>query len=154
MKRLSDLLDEARTRVPELMPWDLQQQLAQPDPPLLLDVREPSEFARVRLADCLNVPRGLLEQACEWDQDVTEPRLANGREHAVVVLCRSGQRSLLAADTLLRMGFRRVWSLRTGVRGWNDADLPLLADDGQPLDADRAEVLLSATVRSDQRRPR
>jgi rhodanese-related sulfurtransferase len=154
MKRLTDLLAEARSRVPECMPWDLQARwLAQPEL-LVLDVREPAEFAAAHIAGSFHVPRGVLEQACEWDFDDTVPALAGGRAtREIVVVCRSGNRSLLAAETLLRLGFGQVASLKTGVRGWNDFELPLVDGAGLPVDADTAEGLLAARVRPDQRQP-
>ncbi|HMM85282.1 MAG: rhodanese-like domain-containing protein [Gammaproteobacteria bacterium] len=154
MKRYDELLDDARTRVRELMPWDLRERLQRSPAPLLLDVREPAEFGRLRIAGALNVPRGLLEQACEWDHDVTEPVLAGGRDAEVVVVCRSGHRSLLAADVMQAMGFVDVASLRTGLRGWNDAELPLVDGAGHAVDADAAEAWLSPPLRPEQRRPR
>lgn len=154
MKSYADLLADALTRVREIMPWDLADRLAQPDPPLLLDVREPAEFDAARIEGSINVPRGLLEQACEWDYDVTEPVLAGGREREIVVVCRSGNRSVLAADVMREMGFGRVSSLRTGVRGWNDAELPLVDVGGRRVDVDAAEFMLSPPLRPEQRRPR
>ncbi len=151
--RYADLLADARRRVRELMPWDLQALLDGPAPPLVVDVREPPEFAQVRIAGALGVPRGVLEAACEWDYDDTVPALADGRGRPVVVVCRSGNRSLLAAATLQRLGFADVASLATGLRGWNDAEQPLVGGDGQPIDADAAEPLLAARVRPEQRRP-
>jgi hypothetical protein len=53
-----------------------------------------------------------------------------------------------------RMGFAAVASLRTGVRGWNDFELPLVDAAGAGVDADTAEPLLASRVRADQRRPR
>jgi 3-mercaptopyruvate sulfurtransferase SseA len=99
------------------------------------------------------VPRGVLEQACEWDFDTTEPALAGGRAREIVVVCRSGHRSVLAADVMQAMGFGHVVSLKTGVRGWNDAELPLVDAAGRPLDPDAAEALLSPPLRAEQRRP-
>ena len=131
MKRYADLIADARTRV-----------------------REPAEFASARIPGSINVPRGVLEAACEWDYDDTVPVLAASRERAVVVVCRSGLRSLLAADVMQAMGFRDVASLGTGVRGWNDFERPLVDAAAQPVDADRAERLLAASVRPDQFRPR
>lgn len=154
MKRYADLLAEASTRVRELMPWELADRLAADPRVLLLDVREPAEFAQARIAGSVNVPRGILEAACEWDQDDTVPELAAGRDRPVAVVCRSGKRSLLAADTLQQLGFVDVVSLRTGVRGWNDAEQPLVDGEDQPLDADTAEPRLASVVRDDQRRPR
>jgi rhodanese-related sulfurtransferase len=141
-------------RVPELMPWDLQARWPSEPAVLVLDVREPAEFAAAHIAGSLHVPRGVLEQACEWDYDDTVPALAGGRGGCeIVVVCRSGNRSLLAAQTLLDLGFERVASLKTGVRGWNDFELPLQDGAGQPVDTDTAEALLAARVRPDQRKP-
>jgi rhodanese-related sulfurtransferase len=154
MKRYADLLADALTRVREVMPWDLAPMLAADRPPMLLDVREPAEFARVRIAGSINVPRGVLEQACEWDYDETVPQLVQGRDRPVVVVCRSGQRSVLAADVMRQLGFAEVLSLKTGVRGWNDNDQPLVDGDGRPVDGDDAEVMLAPHLRPEQRAPR
>lgn len=153
MKRYADLLADAQRRVCERMPWDLHARLSTAPAPIVLDVREPDEFARVRIAGSLNVPRGVLEQACEWDYDVTVPELAGGRHAAIVVVCRSGQRSLLAADVMQALGFDDVVSLKTGLRGWNDADLPLVDAAGARVDGDAADAWLSPPVRAWQRRP-
>ncbi len=153
MKRYADLLAEASTRVREIPPWVLRDRLAADPAPLLLDVREPDEFAAVHIAQSVNVPRGLLEQACEWDYDETVPALAARRDRAIVVICRSGRRSILAADTLGALGYTDVVSLKTGVRGWNDFEQPLVNARGEAVDADTAERLLSPPVRADQRRP-
>jgi rhodanese-related sulfurtransferase len=153
-RRYADLIALARSRVAEIKPWDLAARLKQPGPaPLLLDVREPAEFAAVRIAGAFNVPRGVLEQACEWDYDETEPALAAGRDQAIVVICRSGNRSLLAAEVLQQLGFTDVRSLATGMRGWNDFDQPVVDGAGQPVDGDEAERRLAAKVRADQRKP-
>jgi rhodanese-related sulfurtransferase len=114
MPRYDDLVAEALTRVTEIMPWDLSRLLAAGNRPLLLDVREPAEFEMLRIPGAINVPRGVLEQSCEWGYDETLPLLAAGREQEIVVICRSGKRSVLAADVLLRMGYSNVVSLKTG----------------------------------------
>jgi rhodanese-related sulfurtransferase len=154
MKRYADLLADALTRVREIMPWDLAARLEGGRPPLLLDVREPAEFAQARIAGSINVPRGVLEQACEWDFDETVPELARGRNLPIVVVCRSGNRSVLAADVMQQLGFADVVSLKTGLRGWNDFEQPLADSSGRPLDGDTAEVLLAPRLRPEQQRPR
>lgn len=154
MKRYDDLIADALARVSEIMPWDLSKRLAAGEALLLLDVREPAEFSMLRIPGSLNVPRGVLEQSCEWDYDETVPELVNGREREIVVICRSGKRSILAADVMLGMGFTSVVSLRLGVRGWNDAELPLENGAGQPIDADAGDELLAPQVGPEQRRPK
>jgi rhodanese-related sulfurtransferase len=154
MKRYADLVADALQRVREIMPWDLAERLARQARPLVLDVREPAEFAQARIAGSVNVPRGILESACDWDYDETLPELAGARERPVVVVCRSGLRSVLAADVMQQMGFADVVSLKTGVRGWNDFEQPLVDAGGRPVDNDTAEPLLAARVRAEQMRPR
>ena len=153
MKRYADLLADAQRRVREIQPWDLAPLLARPAPPLVLDIREPAEFAQARIAGSLNVPRGVLEQACEWDFEETMPLLAGRRDLPVVVVCRSGNRSLLAADVMHAMGFADVASLKTGVRGWNDFEQPIVNGEGRAVDGDEAERTLAPHLRPDQRRP-
>lgn len=154
MSSYDDIVAEALARVKEIMPWDLSRALAAGKKPFLLDVREPEEFAMMRIPSSINVPRGVLEQSCEWDYDETVPELVGGRELEIVVICRSGKRSVLAADMMLRMGFTNVVSLRTGVRGWNDYEQPLQNMDGEALDADEVDVLLVPRVRAEQRKPK
>ena len=126
MKSYDDLIAEALTRVKEIMPWDLSRLLDAGNKPILLDVREPAEFATLRIPGSINVPRGVLEQSCEWEYDETVPLLAAGRELDIVVICRSGHRSALVADVMQQLGYTSVVSLKTGVRGWNDFELSLL----------------------------
>lgn len=154
MKRYAELLAEALARVREIMPWDLRDRLAAGREPMLLDVREPAEFAAAHIAGSINVPRGVLEQACEWDYDETVPELAAARARPIVVVCRSGHRSVLAADVLQTLGFTDVVSLKTGLRGWNDFEQPLVDAAGVTVDPETAERLLAARVRPEQRRPR
>ncbi len=153
MQNYDEIVFDALTRVKEIMPWDLSASLAAGNKPLLLDVREPSEFLMLYIPDSINVPRGVLEQSCEWGYEETVPAMANSRTREIVVICRSGKRSILAADTLLRMGFSNVLSLKTGIKGWNDFEQPLLNSRGEMIDADAGELLLASKLRTDQQPP-
>jgi rhodanese-related sulfurtransferase len=153
MKHFTDLIAECLPTTREIFPWDLTtRQQANPSL-ILLDIREPYEFNALHIAGSINVPRGILEAACDWDYDDTVPELAAGRDREIVVICRSGNRSVLAAHTMQRMGFRHVASLKTGVRGWNDFEQPLYNMSGEVVDIDNADELLATRLRDDQRRP-
>ena len=154
MKRYADLLAGAIGRVREIMPWDLREKLAQDALPLLIDVREPAEFALAHIRGSFNVPRGVLELACDWDFEETVPMLARGYDSLIVVVCRSGHRSVLAADAMQQLGFADVVFLRTGLRGWNDYEQALVDGDGQVVESDAAEQALAPRVRPEQLRPR
>lgn len=153
MKHFNDLIAEALPDVEELFPWDLEEKIGQASDLILLDVREPQEFDALHIQGSINVPRGVLEQACDWDYDETVPELAAGREREIIVICRSGNRSVLAAHTMQRMGFKNVASLKTGIKGWNDFEQPLFNTDGGQVDIDDADEVLATRLRPEQRRP-
>jgi 3-mercaptopyruvate sulfurtransferase SseA len=74
------------------------------------------------------------------------PELVEARDRRLVVVCRSGNRSVLAAHTLQLLGFTRTASLKTGLKGWNDYDQPLIDERGELLDTDTAERLLNPLI--------
>jgi len=153
MKTFNQLITELQTQVSEILPWDLVEKIASDTPPILLDVREENEFQMLHIKNSIFAPRGILEQACEWNFDVTLPVLVKARDKEVVVICRSGSRSLFAANTLQQLGFNDVLSLKTGIRGWNDYDQPLIDSNNNEVDADEADDFLSNKVTADQLEP-
>lgn len=150
MKSFSQLVEEQAKSVDEIMPWDLEERLEAEEKPLLLDVREPKEFEGMHIEGAINVPRGVLESACEYDYDETEPALVEAREREVVVICRSGHRSVLAAYTMQSLGFKRAVSLKTGMRGWSDYEQPMIDKDGNQVDFEVADEFFESKLREDQ----
>ncbi|MDT8403983.1 rhodanese-like domain-containing protein [Sulfuriflexus sp.] len=152
MKKFNELVSEYAEKVSEIMPWDLEEQLESDSPPLLVDVREPYEFTAMHIKDSLNVPRGILETACEHDFEETVPELVEARNRDVVVICRSGNRSVFAAYVMQLLGYNHVSSLKTGLRGWNDYEQPLVNDAGE-VDIDDAEEYFTPKLRPEQMHP-
>jgi len=107
MKTYNDFVNDCLTHIEEVFPWDLAdettKETSKENKLLLIDINEPYEYARAHIPNAINVPRGILESACEYDFDETVPELAAGRDRDVVVICRSGRRSALAAYTLQQM---------------------------------------------------
>lgn len=96
--------------VPEVDPAAVVAQLASAEPPYLLDVREPWEWAVSNLSDrgARLIPLGELEE-----------RLGEiPADRAVVVYCRTGQRSLDAALLMKEAGWTDVSNLRGGMIAW------------------------------------
>lgn len=153
MKKYMDFVNELAPSVREIFPWDLLEKLQESPDMLLLDVREPGEFNPVHIKGSINVPRGVLESACDWDYDETEPALASGRDQEIVVICRSGHRSVLAAHIMQLMGFSNVWSLKTGIRGWFEYEQPLTNINHEDVDEDFAEDFFTTKLRPEQRKP-
>jgi rhodanese-related sulfurtransferase len=147
------LVDDLLPEVKELFPWDLEEVLEDGSPVLLVDIREQEEFDAAYIKDSILAQRGILESCCDWNYAETIPELVRARDKRVIVICRSGNRSVLAAKTMQLMGYQDVSSLKTGIKGWNDSDYPLLNKAGEKVDPDWAEAFLNPPVSDEQLEP-
>lgn len=83
----------------------------------LIDVREESEWAKGHLPGARYLGRGVIER----DIETQFPDL----ETELYLYCGGGFRSVLAADNLQQMGYRKVISVDGGFRGGCDAGYPV-----------------------------
>jgi rhodanese-related sulfurtransferase len=81
----------------------------------IVDVREPDEWAAGHLPGAVLIPLGQLAFR-KGELDPARP---------VVTICRSGNRSLTAAELLLKSGFRDVRSMAGGMIAWAKAGHPV-----------------------------
>jgi rhodanese-related sulfurtransferase len=154
MKNFLNLISECLGDVQEIMPWDLEERLVANPDLLIVDVREPYEYDAMHIESSILAPRGILESACEWDYEETIPELVTARQREVVVVCRSGYRSVLAAFSMKAHGYKNVVSLKTGLRGWNDFEQPLVDVEGKAVDIDDADDYFTPNLREDQLSPK
>jgi rhodanese-related sulfurtransferase len=154
MKKFLELIQDCLSDVREIMPWDLEERLQANPELMIVDVREPYEYDAMHIPGSLSVPRGILESACEWDYEETVPELVKGRDREIAVVCRSGYRSVLAAHSLQVLGYSNVASLKTGLRGWNDYEQPLVDKNDQPVDIDRADDYFTPKLNPEQLSPK
>ncbi|MGD9696381.1 MAG: molybdopterin-synthase adenylyltransferase MoeB [Thermoleophilia bacterium] len=114
-----DLLAHAREQVPEVQVPDLATRRDAGTAPLVIDVREQSEWDEGHIPGAVHIARSFLESRIAG---VAEP------DQEIVLSCASGNRSLLAATTLQEMGFTNVSSLAGGFQRWKqsgqDYDVP------------------------------
>jgi rhodanese-related sulfurtransferase/glyoxylase-like metal-dependent hydrolase (beta-lactamase superfamily II) len=89
--------------------------LASPQPPLVVDVRAPSERERKCIAGSLGIPLNHLVENME--------KLP--RDRTLLVYCAGGYRSSIAASLLQRGGFEPVGEIAGGIVGWEAANLPV-----------------------------
>lgn len=83
----------------------------------LLDVRTPQEYAEGHIAGAVNID----VQADNFQPTV---RQELSKDSTILVYCRSGRRSLDAAEILTRLGYRVV-NLKGGILDWQDSGLPV-----------------------------
>lgn len=144
MKTFKEIVEEARQEVRELFPWDVEERIKENENLLLLDIREECEYAAYHIQQSMLIPRGILETACEDEYEDSVPELIDSRDREIIVICRSGNRSILAAQTMQWLGYQNVVSMKTGLRGWNDYELPLINRQQETVDPDTVEELLNA----------
>ncbi len=114
------LVDAANARVPQLDTAGLLAQLKTRPDTVVLDVRTPAEVdysGHIAATHFLNIARGLLEFRIE----AAVPDKAT----PVVVYCGVSQRSPLAADTLMKLGYTNVKNYRDGFVNWRRAGLTI-----------------------------
>lgn len=129
MKTSQQLVAEAKELINEVSIDQLESQLAT-EGVVVIDVREPAEYAAGHIAQAANLPRGVLEFQLNSLPQVANascaPELAieQLRQAPVYLICRSGGRSALAAQSLENMGFEAVYSVAGGMNAWNEAGKP------------------------------
>lgn len=80
---------------------------------LLIDVRQGDEFLRSHIAGARHIPRGMIEEVVT--SELPDTRLP------IVCYCENGERSSLAADALLKLGYGKVGWLEGGIGAWEQA---------------------------------
>ena len=106
--------------VKQISPAELKAWLADKsrEAPLLLDVREPWEYDKARIAGSQLVPMGQIQSRLAELDD----------EKDVVAICHHGGRSMQVAMFLEKNGFPRVHNLAGGIDAWSrtvDPSIPV-----------------------------
>lgn len=117
-KVLDDLMTEVRETVPEMPPIVLKRMIDNEEEFVLLDVREAIQRAEgeIYADDTLAIPRTNLEF------EILNKIKDKGT--TIVVYTRMGARSLFAAESLKRLGYKSVYNLSAGLKGWVRAGFP------------------------------
>jgi len=97
----------------DIAPEELLTLAASENPPLILDVRSPGEYAEGHVPGAVNIP---------YDQVPARiAELEASRSREVVVYCEGGRRAGLAFDELRAAGFQNVRHLSGDMKGWRAA---------------------------------
>lgn len=99
-----------------MTPQDVYTQLQKNSASVLLDVREPNEYAEV------HVDGSVLCPSSAFDQHIVTHKFA--KDAPLYVLCRSGGRSQTATDKLKKLGYTDVHNIEGGILKWIASGLP------------------------------
>lgn len=113
------LLDHAEKTVTQIDVKTLKSMIDKYENFYLVDLRGQAQLERGEIyhTKSLKIERGYLEFQIE--------KKVPDKNAKVVVYCCSGLRSILAAESLMKMGYTNVASLKGGVIEWVDKDMPL-----------------------------
>lgn len=110
----------AALETPRIAPDDLHERLGDADV-VVLDVRTAAEFEAGHVPGAHNVPHDQVKQRLG--------ELAAWKDRDVVLYCRSGRRSGLAAQVLREAGFERLRQLEGDYPAWEASKLPVESGD-------------------------
>jgi molybdopterin/thiamine biosynthesis adenylyltransferase/rhodanese-related sulfurtransferase len=111
----AEVIRQIRSQIDEVDPGEVRAAVAggNGNAPVLVDVRESTEWDAGHIPGAKHVPRGYLESRIEG--------IVGDRSQRVVLYCASGQRSALAAHTLRQLlGYENVASMTGGITLWKD----------------------------------
>lgn len=115
-----DLLAAARRVVPEVTPEAVRRRMTL-DGHVLIDVRERCEYEHGHLPGAMHISKSYIEV-------LLEERVPD-RRTPITLYCAGGTRSLLAAESVMRLGYEHVESMADGVGGWKACGYELVAED-------------------------
>ena len=121
LKSPDELVAAARGEINEVPVAQFQDVLGSQG--LIIDVREPEEYAASHIPGAINVPRGVIEFRI-----LNQPGLKDNpqaAEQAILLYCGGGGRGALAAQSLQALGFTNVHNLEGGLSSWTEAGRPV-----------------------------
>lgn len=108
-----DLVTQAKQNIVEI---DVDSTKKSLETSLVLDVREPAEYAAGHLPGAFNIPRGVLEFKIGSHPDFQDKQDAH-----IIVYCQTGGRSALATEALNKIGFSNAVSMVGGFKAWTES---------------------------------
>jgi rhodanese-related sulfurtransferase len=85
----------------------------------LIDVREPNEYNHGYIPGAINIPRGVLEFKINNEQFWTNEGLYLPlKDEEFILVCKKGSRSILAARSIMKLGYENVKVLKGGWKKW------------------------------------
>jgi rhodanese-related sulfurtransferase len=125
-----------KTATPRPRPIDPRtaRQLMDQKQAVLIDVREPDEHARESIPGAVLMPLSKFDPAAVGRlEGAAAAAAAAATGGAIVLHCRSGNRSAQAAQRMLAAGWEQVHDLTGGIEAWKKAGLPVNLKPGVPI---------------------
>lgn len=102
---------------------DYRKLVENPGTALIIDVREPEEYAAGHVPGAINIPRGVIDSQI-WNH-VGSAEKAD-RQRPIVLQCQAGKRATLAAQTLGELGFTQTSAVIMNLDDWEKTGHPFV----------------------------
>lgn len=96
-------------KVANITPSEAKQRLDSEEDLILLDVRTKEEYEAGHIEGSILIPVDIIEAEAEG--------ILHDKEKPILVYCRSGNRSVAAANVLVKLGYENVYNLG-GINDW------------------------------------
>jgi rhodanese-related sulfurtransferase len=110
------LVNDAKSRIKQLTVEEVAEKIRCGDKFFFVDTREDSEWEAGHARGAIHLGKGIIERDIE--NTIPDPSAE------IILYCGGGYRSALAADTLQKMGYKKVISMDGGMRRWRELGLP------------------------------
>ncbi len=135
---VDDLVADAKKKITEITPEDFKAKADAEEAFVLIDLRSEKDFSKSHITGAVNIPRGVLEFRINKDSFWEDAMIYTPKKDELIILyCKSGKRSALAALTLKTMGYTNVKCISGGIKAFkelypNDIEIPGGAKDIEP----------------------
>ena len=117
-KKYLDLVEECKKNIREISIIETKEIVGSGKELLFIDIREESEWKEKRIPRAKYIGKGILEREIE--------AITSNEDVQIILYCGGGYRSAISAESLMRMGYKNVFSMKGGITEWEAKGLPLI----------------------------
>jgi len=110
-------VNDAKSRVSENIPEDVQRKQEAGESFYFVDAREDNEWQKGHAAGAIHLGKGIIERDIE--------KAIPDHDAEIILYCGGGFRSALAGDALQKMGYKNVISMDGGWKRWRELGYPI-----------------------------
>jgi rhodanese-related sulfurtransferase len=116
----TNLVSEIKPAVIEKDPATVKNLLATNEQVILIDVRETEEWDEGYISGAIHLSKGIIERDIE--------KVVPDKNTEIILYCRGGMRSVIAANNLQKMGYHNICSMQGGITAWINANYDITYD--------------------------
>lgn len=109
-------------KVPEIEAEEVWKRTQKKEKVGIVDVRTPHEYSRGNIEGSINIPVNEIAEKIE--------KVIPNKDKTIYVYCLSGSRSVVAVDTMQKLGYKKVFSMISGLLSWRAKGFSLTQSTG------------------------